>query len=55
VQADGLHSEWPWKVLLKADDFGGPVKITPAGKLAGLTGNPTPFRLAAEVRRIRLA
>jgi superfamily II DNA or RNA helicase len=31
------------------------VKITPAGKLAGLTGNSTHFRLAAEAHRIRLA
>ncbi len=55
VQAEGLHSRRLWKKLLKADDFAGPVKITPSGKLAGLTGNPTHFRLAAEAHRIRLA
>ncbi len=55
VQAEGLHSKRLWKKLLKADDFDGSVKITPSGKLAGLMGNSTHFRLAAEAHRIRLA
>src|SRR5947209_10180818 len=55
VQAEGLHTRRLWKKLLKADDFDGSVKITPCGKLAGLTGNSTQVRLAAEAHRIRLA
>lgn len=55
VRAEGLHTRRLWKKLLKVDDFNGSVKITPAGKLAGLIGNPTHFRLAAEAHRICLA
>jgi hypothetical protein len=55
VQAVGLHTKRLWNKLLKADDFDGAVKITLAGELAALTGNPTHFRLAAEAHRIRLA
>jgi hypothetical protein len=48
VQAVGLHTKRLWNKLLKAEDFDGAVKITQAGELAALTGNPTHFRLAAE-------
>src|SRR6266852_2274686 len=55
VQAVGLHSKRLWTKLLKAEEFDGAVKITQAGQLAALNGNPTHFRLAAEAHRIRLA
>lgn len=55
VQAVGLHTKRLWNKLLKAEDFDGAIKITQAGELAALTGNPTHFRLAAEAHRIRLA
>jgi hypothetical protein len=41
VQAVGLHTKRLWNKLLKAEDFDGTVKITQAGELAALTGNPT--------------
>jgi SNF2 family DNA or RNA helicase len=41
--------------VLKPDDFDGSIKITQASEVAGLTGNRTHFRLAAEAHRIRLA
>jgi hypothetical protein len=55
VQAVGLHTKRLWNKLLKAEDFDGAIKVTQAGELAALTGNPTHFRLAAEAHRIRLA
>jgi hypothetical protein len=55
VQAVGLHTKRLWNKLLKAEDFDGAIKITQAGQLAALNGNPTHFRLAAEAHRIRLA
>jgi hypothetical protein len=55
VQAVGLHSKKLWTKLLTADDLDGKVKITPAGELSALNGDPTHFRLAAEAHRIRLA
>ena len=55
VQAVGLHTKRLWTKLLKAEDFDGAIKITQAGELAALNGNPTHFRLAAEAHRIRLA
>ncbi len=55
VQAVGLHTKRLWNKLLKPEDFDGSIKITQAGELAALTGNPTHFRLAAEAHRIRLA
>lgn len=55
VQAVGLHTKRLWNKLLKAEDFDSTIKITQAGELAALTGNPTHFRLAAEAHRIRLA
>ena len=55
VQAVGTHTKRLWTKLLKAEDFGGSVKVTVAGALARLTGDPTHFRLAAEAHRIRLA
>ncbi len=55
VQAVGLRTRRLWTKLLKADDFDGAIKITQAGQLAALDGNPTHFRLAAEAHRIRLA
>ncbi|MBI3677456.1 MAG: hypothetical protein HY243_12665 [Proteobacteria bacterium] len=55
VQAVGLHTRRLWTKLLTADDFNGKITITPVGELAGLNGNPTHFRLAAEAHRIRLA
>lgn len=44
VQAVGLHTKRLWNKLLKAEDFDGAIKITLAGDLAALTGNPTQFR-----------
>ena len=55
VQAVGLHTRRLWNKLLTTDDFDGAIKITQAGQLAALDGNPTHFRLAAEAHRIRLA
>ncbi len=55
VQAVGLNTKRLWNKLLKAEDFGTVIKITQAGQLAALDGNPTHFRLAAEAHRIRLA
>src|SRR5487761_2607022 len=55
VQAVGVHSKRLWNKLLKPEDFDASVKITGAGELAALDGNPTHFRLAAEAHRIRLA
>ncbi|MBM4001404.1 MAG: DEAD/DEAH box helicase [Planctomycetes bacterium] len=55
VQAVGLHTKRLWNKLLKSEDFDGGIKITQAGELAALTGNPTHLRLAAEAHRVRLA
>src|SRR5947207_6279218 len=55
VQAVGLHTKRLWTKLLKAEEFDGTIRITQAGQLAALNGNPTHFRLAAEAHRIRLA
>ncbi|MBI2806091.1 MAG: DUF3883 domain-containing protein [Planctomycetes bacterium] len=55
VQAVGLRTKRLWTKLLKVEEFGRVVKITGAGQLAALNGNPTHFRLAAEAHRIRLA
>src|SRR5437879_13853230 len=55
VQAVGLRTRRLWTKLLKADEFEGAIKITLAGQLAALDGNPTHFRLAAEAHRLRLA
>jgi len=55
VQAVGVNTKRLWTKLLKGEDFDGGIKITPAGQLAALNGNPTHFRLAAEAHRIRLA
>jgi superfamily II DNA or RNA helicase len=55
VQAVGLHSKRLWTKLLNSSDFDGAIKVTQAGRLAALDGNPTHFRLAAEAHRIRLA
>jgi superfamily II DNA or RNA helicase len=55
VQAAGLHTKRLWTKLLKAEDFDGTIRVTQAGQLAALDGNPTHFRLAAEAHRIRLA
>jgi hypothetical protein len=55
VQAVGTHTKRLWKKLLKPEEFDGSIKITQAGKLAALDGNPTHFRLAAEAHRILLA
>ena len=55
VQAVGVNTKRLWNKLLKAGDFDGVIKITGAGQLAALDGNPTHFRLAAEAHRIRLA
>lgn len=55
VQAVGAHTKRLWTKLLKPEEFGDTIKVTQAGKLAALNGNPTHFRLAAEAHRIRLA
>ena len=55
IQAVGLHTKRLWTKLLKPEDFDAAIKITQAGRLAALDGNPTHFRLAAEAHRIRLA
>jgi hypothetical protein len=55
VQAVGLNTKRLWNKLLNAEEFGNSIKITEAGKLAALNGNPTHFRLAAEAHCIRLA
>ena len=55
VQAVGTHTKKLWTKLLKPDEFDGTIKITQAGQLAALDGDPTHFRLAAEAHRIRLA
>ena len=55
VQAVGTHTQKLWKKLLKPEEFDNSIKITQAGQLAALDGNPTHFRLAAEAHRIRLA
>jgi len=55
VQAVGALTKKLWTKLLNPEEFGGTVKVTEAGKLAALDGNPTHFRLAAEAHRIRLA
>ena len=55
VQAVGILSKRLWTKLLKLEDFEKTIKLTQAGKLAALDGNPAHFRLAAEAHRIRLA
>ncbi|MBN1909331.1 MAG: DUF3883 domain-containing protein [Pirellulales bacterium] len=55
VQAVGLNTKRLWTKLLEADEFDRTIKITQAGQLAALDGDPTHFRLAAEAHRIRLA
>ena len=55
VQAVGMHTKRLWTKLLKSEEFNGVIKMTSAGALAALDGNPTHFRLAAEAHRIRLA
>ena len=55
VQAVGTHTQKLWKKLLKREEFDDSIKITQAGQLAALDGDPTHFRLAAEAHRIRLA
>jgi len=55
VQAVGILSKRLWTKLLKLEDFEKTIKLTHAGKLAALDGNPSHFRLAAEAHRIRLA
>jgi len=55
VQAVGTHTKKLWTKLIKPDEFDGTIKITQAGQLAALDGDPTHFRLAAEAHRIRLA
>ena len=40
VQAVGLRTKRLWTKLLKAEEFGAAVKITQAGQLAALDGNP---------------
>src|SRR5215472_17248184 len=55
VQAVGTQTKRLWTKLLKPEDFNGAIKVTSAGALAALDGNPTHFRLAAEAHRIRLA
>jgi superfamily II DNA or RNA helicase len=55
VQAVGTLTKRLWTKLLKPDEFDETIKITQAGELAALDGNPTHFRLAAEAHRIRLA
>ena len=55
VQAVGLHTKRLWTKLLKPEEFDGTIRVTQAGQLAALNGNPTHFRLAAEAHRIRLA
>ena len=55
VQAVGLHTKRLWTKLLQPEEFDGTIKVTEAGQLAALNGNPTHFRLAAEAHRIRLA
>ncbi len=55
VQAVGVHTKQLWTKLLKPEEFGDTIKVTPVGELAALNGNPTHFRLAAEAHRIRLA
>jgi superfamily II DNA or RNA helicase len=55
VQAVGTHTKRLWTKLLKPEEFDETIKVTQAGELAALNGNPTHFRLAAEAHRIRLA
>lgn len=55
VQAVGTLTKKLWTKLLKPEEFDGAIKVTQAGTLAALDGNPTHFRLAAEAHRIRLA
>jgi len=55
VQAVGTHTKRLWTKLLKPEEFDDTIKVTQAGELAALNGNPTHFRLAAEAHRIRLA
>ncbi|MGO9108387.1 MAG: hypothetical protein ACLP9L_04065 [Thermoguttaceae bacterium] len=55
IQAVGVNTKRLWTKLLNADEFDGVIKLTLAGELAALNGNPTHFRLAAEAHRIRLA
>lgn len=55
IQAVGTHTQKLWQKLLKPEEFDGTVKVTQAGQLAALDGDPTHFRLAAEAHRIRLA
>jgi hypothetical protein len=55
VQAVGVLTNRLWTKLLKPEDFEKSIKVTQAGTLAALDGNPTHFRLAAEAHRIRLA
>ena len=55
IQAVGVNTKRLWTKLLNAEEFDSVIKLTPAGELAALDGNPTHFRLAAEAHRIRLA
>src|SRR5271157_6490748 len=55
VQAVGVNTKRLWNKLLNAEEFDSVIKLTLAGELAALDGNPTHFRLAAEAHRIRLA
>ena len=55
VQAVGTLTKRLWTKLLKPEEFNETIKVTQAGELAALNGNPTHFRLAAEAHRIRLA
>lgn len=55
VQAVGLNTKRLWTKLLTPAGFDGAIRVTQAGQLAALNGNPTRFRLAAENHRILLA
>jgi len=55
VQAVGTHTKKLWTKLLKPEEFDEAIKVTQAGTLAALDGDPTHFRLAAEAHRIRPA
>ena len=48
VQAVGVLTKRLWTKLLKIEEFDGKIKLTLAGRLAALDGNPSHFRLAAE-------
>lgn len=55
VTAVGTLTKRLWTKLLRPHEFQETIKVTFSGTLAALDGNPTHFRLAAEVHRIRLA